>query len=166
MDKSILESTETLRKMRNLFDNYEVDASVNEYVSPKERIEEMEFVNAILATQVMQTAMQFLKTKQIVTSDPKTHYDLLKSLWFTQYSRISGKVGSSAFEHVFMNEIKNGTIGGLHGWTWFYHKESEPGIKHSIDYQGYMKSLTLGNVSVFFFIDTFTYQINQRKEKK
>lgn len=147
MDKSVLESTETLKKMRALFDNYELDASVNEYVSPLERREESEFLNAVLATPVMQTAMTFLKGKGSVTADPRTHYDLLKTLWFSMYSRIPGKVGSSAFEHVFMNEIKNNTLGGLHGWVWFYHKESEPGVQHDIDYQGYIRSSLLGDVS-------------------
>lgn len=83
----------------------------------------------------------------VVTADSKTHFDLLKTIWFTLYSRASGKVGSSGFEHVFLHEIKNNTIGGLHNWVYFYHKESESGKKHSINYQGYMKSQPLGTVS-------------------
>lgn len=159
--------------MRALFDNYEVDATINEYVSPTERKEENEFLNAVLATPVMRTAMKFLQdkgnnccvlgthfimfsiehfpSKGVVTSDPKTHFDLLKTIWFTMYSRSSGKIGSSGFEHVFLNEIvKNNTIGGLHNWVWFYHKEGQSGIKHSINYQGYMKSQVLGTVSRFY----------------
>lgn len=102
----------------------------------------------------------------VVTADTKTHFDLLKTIWFTLYSRIPGKVGSSAFEHVFMNEIKNNTIGGLHNWIWFYHKESEPGVKHSIDYQGYIKSLSLGTVSFFFVFLSFNKSMKMPEEKK
>lgn len=63
VDESILDATETLSKMRALFDNYEMDAAVNEHVSPIERKEENEFLNAILATPVMRTAMKFLQDK-------------------------------------------------------------------------------------------------------
>lgn len=63
------------------------------------------------------------------------------------YSRAPGKIGSSGFEHVFMNEIKNNSIGGLHNWVWFYHKEGQTGTMHDIDYKGYMKSELLGDVS-------------------
>lgn len=63
MDESILGATETLIKMRALFDNYEMDAAVNEHVSPIERKEENEFINAVLATSVMRTAMKFLQDK-------------------------------------------------------------------------------------------------------
>lgn len=63
LDESILDATETLTKMRALFDNYEMDAAVNEHVSPIERKEENEFLNAVLATSVMRTAMKFLQDK-------------------------------------------------------------------------------------------------------
>lgn len=63
MDESILDATETLSKMRALFDNYEMNAAVNEHVSPIERKEENDFLNAILATPVMRTAMKFLQDK-------------------------------------------------------------------------------------------------------
>lgn len=85
-----------------------------------------------------------------VTADPKTHLDLLRTIWFETYSRGQGKVGSSAFEHVFLNEIKNHTqVSGLHNWVWYYFKESQTGQTHSIDYKGYMNSVLLGNVSTY-----------------
>lgn len=39
--------------MTALFNNYENDATINEYVSPIERKEEDEFLDAILSTPVM-----------------------------------------------------------------------------------------------------------------
>lgn len=153
--------------MRALFNNYELDSAINEYVSPIEREEENEFINEILKTPVMKTAMKFLQDKGmvttyltisrykkngfllgVVTADPKTHFDLLKIIWFNLYSRGQGKIGSSAFEHVFMNEIKNMSVTGLHNWIWFYHREGESGKMHVIDYKGYMKSILLGNVRI------------------
>lgn len=43
----------TVEKMTALFNNYELDATTNEYVSPIERKEEEEFLDSILATPVM-----------------------------------------------------------------------------------------------------------------
>lgn len=53
----------TIVKLRALFDNYELDSADSETVTPEEEIEENEFINAVLDTQVMQTAMNFLHKK-------------------------------------------------------------------------------------------------------
>lgn len=72
----------------------------------------------------------------------------MKTIWFTLYSRGQGKVGSSAFEHVFLGEIKNHTaVSGLHNWVYYYFKEGQTGTEHAIDYRGYLNSLLLGDVS-------------------
>lgn len=58
-----------------------------------------------------------------------------------------GKVGSSAFEHVFLGETKNHSmVSGLHNWIWFYYKEGQSGQSHPINYMGYMNNVMLGNV--------------------
>lgn len=43
----------TVEKMKLLYNNYEQDASINEYVTPNERKEENDFIDAVLATPVM-----------------------------------------------------------------------------------------------------------------
>lgn len=130
----------TIEKMRALFNNYEVDTMVNEYVTPMEKKEENDFVDALLATTVMRNAMLFLQKKGVVTADPKTHHDLLKTIWFQLYSRGNGKIGSSGFEHVFLNEVSNGTMIGLHNWVYLYEQEKAG----RLDYQGYLKKMDLG----------------------
>lgn len=97
MDSKALESP-TIVKMRLLFNNYEHDTHVNEHVTPNERKEENDFLDAVMATPVMRQAMLFLQQKGVVSPDPKTHRDLVKELWFTQYSRGQGKIGSSGPE--------------------------------------------------------------------
>lgn len=131
----------TIAKMRDLFNNYELDTTTNEHVTPLERKEENDFLDAVMATNVMRQAMLFLQNKGIVSPDPKTHRDLVKTLWFTLYSRGQGKIGSSGFEHVFVNEVKNGTIIGLHNWVYF-NEEEKAG---RLDYKGYLNKLDLGN---------------------
>lgn len=64
------------------------------------------------------------------------------------YSRGLGKIGSSAFEHVFLNEIKNGTVIGLHNWVYFLEQEKAG----KVDYMGYIKKVDLGSVSVSKFM--------------
>lgn len=131
----------TIEKMRALFNNYEVDTMVNEYVTPMEKKEENDFVDALLTTSVMRSAMLFLQKKGVVTADPKTHHELLKTIWFHLYSRGNGKIGSSGFEHVFLNEVSNGTMIGLHNWVYLYDQEKAG----RIDYQGYIKKMDLGS---------------------
>nr|XP_013100634.1 unnamed protein product [Stomoxys calcitrans] len=139
VNSKVLESP-TVAKMQVLFNNYEQDTLTNEHVTPNERKEENDFVDAVMATNVMRQAMLFLQNKGIVGPDPKTHRDMVKELWFTQYSRGSGKIGSSGFEHVFVNEVKNGTIIGLHNWLYFADEEKAG----RLDYKGYLNQLDMG----------------------
>lgn len=148
MNETAVYAIQSIAKMRDLFNNYEQDAAVNEFVTPLERSEESDFLDVIMVSQVMRHTMQFLQAKGIVTPDPKTHRDLVKTLWFNMYSRGQGKIGSSAFEHIFLSEIKNGTIMGLHNWLYFYEQEKAG----KLDYKGYIKKVDLGNnVSIIIF---------------
>lgn len=78
-----------------------------------------------------------------VTPDPKTHRDLVKRIWFSLYSRGRGRIGSSAFEHVFLTETKNGTVSGLHNWVYFHDEE----VAGRADYKGWLKKVELGKVN-------------------
>lgn len=60
-----LESVNSISKMRLLYNNYELDTMVNEFVTPLEKKEENEFVDAIMASSVMRHAMSFLQQKGI-----------------------------------------------------------------------------------------------------
>lgn len=59
------------------------------------------------------------------------------------YSRGGGRIGSSGFEHVFLTELKNNQVSGLHNWLYFNEEEK----KHNANYLGYMRKVDLGNVS-------------------
>jgi poly(U)-specific endoribonuclease len=136
----------TIEKMRLLFNNYEIDSFVNEFVTPNEKKEENDFLDEVMKTTVMRQAMLFLQEKGRVTPDPKTHRELVKTIWFNLYSRGQGKIGSSGFEHVFLTEMKNGTLIGMHNWLYFYEEEKAG----KADYKGYSKKLDLGNVRMNF----------------
>lgn len=87
--------------------------------------------------------MNFLQQKGVVTPDPQTHRELLRTIWFQLYSRGMGKIGSSGFEHVFVSEVKNGTVLGLHNWIYLSEEEK----KGDLNYKGWLKKIDLGNVS-------------------
>ncbi|XP_055920411.1 endoribonuclease CG2145-like [Eupeodes corollae] len=131
----------TIAKMLALFDNYEMDTSINEVVTSEELQEEDEFIEAVMATNVMRQTMSFLQKKGIVSSNPKDQRNLLKTIWFTLYSRGQRILGSSGFEHVFLNEINRGKIIGLHNWVYF-NEEEKAG---NLDYKGYLNKVDLGN---------------------
>lgn len=56
MDEKLFKMS-TVEKLSLLFNNYERDAMVNEYVSPVERKEEEDFLDAVLSTPVMRYEM-------------------------------------------------------------------------------------------------------------
>lgn len=90
-------------------------------------------------------AMNFLAQKGSVTADPQSHREILKTIWFGLYSRGMGKIGSSGFEHVFLSEVKNGTVMGLHNWIYLNEAEKTG----DLDYKGWSKKIDLGNVRKF-----------------
>jgi poly(U)-specific endoribonuclease len=47
----------------------------------------------------------------------------LFNLWFGTFSRGAGVASSSAFEHVFVGEVKNNEVTGFHNWLQFYYQE-------------------------------------------
>lgn len=55
-----LYSMSTIEKMKLMFNNYEQDTSINEYVTPIERKEENDFIDAVLQTPVMRFLSQFI----------------------------------------------------------------------------------------------------------
>ncbi|CAG9762183.1 unnamed protein product [Ceutorhynchus assimilis] len=130
----------SIEKLVLLHNNYFLEASQNEVYTGQERIEENNLLDTILATPVMQFARSFLVQKGKIGKDPKEFRDLLRLIWFNMYSRGQGRIGSSGFEHVFVAEIKNSQVSGLHNWIYF--KEEEQAKR--ANYLGYLKKIDLG----------------------
>lgn len=61
-DEQALRSNSII-KMLALFNNYELDTTVNEFVTPLERSEENQFLDIIMVSGVMRQAMLFLQNK-------------------------------------------------------------------------------------------------------
>lgn len=63
MSNATLSGIQTIVKLRALYDNYELDTMTVENVTPNERQEEDEFIEKVLDTAVMRTAMTYLQQK-------------------------------------------------------------------------------------------------------
>lgn len=63
----------------------------------------------------------------------------LLELWSIGASLCCRAMDSSAFEHVFVGEVKNGEVIGFHNWLTFCLLES----KRSLDYHGYHVAVSL-----------------------
>lgn len=109
----------TISKLLPLFDNYIVDVNVAETVTPDELREQNEFIDAVFDTQVMRRAQTFLEEKGLPNGRAE-----FEQKWFGLYSRGTGALGSSGFEHVFLGETRSSTVLGLHGWLYFYYQET------------------------------------------
>uniref|UniRef100_A0A1B6CSC7 EndoU domain-containing protein n=1 Tax=Clastoptera arizonana TaxID=38151 RepID=A0A1B6CSC7_9HEMI len=127
----------TVAKLIALYDNYDPDTSHSEVVTTSEKKEESDFLDAVLNTSVLAFTNTFLRSKGYTNGTKAEMKDLLYKIWFTIYSRGQKKLGSSAFEHVFMGEIKREEVSGFHNWIYFGHEEDN---KH-VNYLGYMKIL-------------------------
>jgi|ERR1712136_55147 len=93
----------------------------------------------VFNTSVMRKTYQFLRARGEITGSKANFKSLVKQLWFGMYPRVSGKLGSSGFEHVFLGELKNG-ITGLHSWLRYYIEEKN-GL---MNYLGYIRTRSIG----------------------
>lgn len=128
----------TYRAFVALLDNYESKTGQTETVTHRERQEIDAFLKAILQTGPMQYCHQYLRaqkgTTEKIPSSLEDFQKLLYEIWFDLYQRQRSN-DSSGFEHVFVGEVKNDKVSGMHNWIQFYLQEQ----KGAIDYRGYIK---------------------------
>lgn len=134
----------TIRSLVKLFDNYELDTYEPEVITREEDLEENEFIDNLMETDIMLHVMYFLSVKGFFKNDIRVYKDILKQIWFHLYSRSKDINGTSGFEHVFIGERKprKGII-GLHNWIFFSHGE----LLKKINYFGFGHSKEFVNVS-------------------
>ncbi|XP_002964623.2 poly(U)-specific endoribonuclease-B [Selaginella moellendorffii] len=130
----------TYARFYALLDNYHADQDVAEEFSSREEQEQIAFVEEISRTAPIQYLFKYLVASRAIQSDNWEEFKrMLQRLWFDLYRRDNTRDSSSAFEHVFVGEIKDREnndeeVSGLHNWIQFYIEEA----KGSLDYQGYI----------------------------
>jgi poly(U)-specific endoribonuclease len=125
-----------------MYDNHEAPVTRSEVVTDAERAEENAFINAVMRTDVMQRAYNFLKREGLAPASEVDFKRNLRDIWFGIYNRQRNTPSSSGFEHVFLGEIKNGEVSGFHNWLYFLDQEAQ----NKANYLGWQKTLSLGKV--------------------
>ncbi|PON47156.1 Endoribonuclease XendoU [Parasponia andersonii] len=127
----------TFSRFCSLLDNYNPNAGCKEVVTSEERQEQAAFIEEISRTAPIRYLHKYLSSKGIVSENYQDFKRTLTSLWFDLYGRGGTSGSSSAFEHVFVGEVKQRSeqeISGFHNWLQFYLEEA----KGRVDYQGYI----------------------------
>ncbi|XP_075222608.1 endoribonuclease Arlr-like isoform X3 [Lycorma delicatula] len=139
IDETVLKYT-TIALLRAMFDNFDPDVKHAEAVTASEVEEEDKFLDAVLNTDVMTYTLKFLKDRGLFTGDRAEFKEFLKNTWFTLYSRGHRKKSSSAFEHIFLGELKANQVSGFHSWIYFNDQEA----KNDLNYLGWMGETDFG----------------------
>eukprot|EP00250_Pteridium_aquilinum_P003118 c13449_g1_i1 orf=184-1512(+) len=127
----------TYARFYALLDNYTAQQGVRERVTEEEKQEELAFIEEISRSAPVKYLHEYLAAKRIVSRSHEEFKQQLHSLWFGLYGRGGAHGSSSAFEHVFIGEIKGGReeeVSGFHNWIKFYVEEAAG----RVDYQGYI----------------------------
>lgn len=103
----------------SLLDNYNPHEGYKEVVTSEERQEQTAFIEEISRTAPIKYLHKYLLAKGIVSESHEDLKKMLTSLWFELYGRGGTSGSSSAFEHVFVGEIKQRgeqEVSGFHNW--------------------------------------------------
>ncbi|KAJ6942912.1 hypothetical protein NC652_008650 [Populus alba x Populus x berolinensis] len=135
----------TFSRFCSLLDNYNPNQGSKEVTTSEERQEQAAFIEEISRTAPIKYLHMYLASKGIVSENYQDFKRILTSLWFDLYGRGGTSSCSSAFEHVFVGEIKQRgeqEVSGFHNWLQFYLEEA----KGAVDYQGYISPRRGGQI--------------------
>ncbi|KAE8626707.1 hypothetical protein XENTR_v10006719 [Xenopus tropicalis] len=119
----------TFAKLVALLDNYVQITGTAESVPTAEVQEQNAFIDEIFKTSIITKLSNFFISKGYYSTAASFKTDL-KEMWFGLYTRTSGPLDSSGFEHVFHGEIHKGKISGLHSWVQLYLLEKSGQVNY------------------------------------
>lgn len=114
----------TYSRFCSLLDNYNPNAGHKEVVTSEEKQEQAAFIEEISRTAPIKYLHKYLSAKGIVSGNYQDFKRTISSLWFDLYGRGGTSSCSSAFEHVFVGEIKQAgeqEVSGFHNWLQVYN---------------------------------------------
>ncbi|KAL7055950.1 hypothetical protein AAHC03_022875 [Spirometra sp. Aus1] len=130
-----LSSSPVYSNFKALLDNYKADVGVSEQETAAEKKEQEAFLDSLMQSPIIKEVHKYLVSVRLAPAAAKDFKELLRKLWFTRYRRVRSN-DSSAFEHVFVGEIKNGEVSGFHNWVSFCEQEA----KGEINYHGFFRT--------------------------
>jgi len=139
-----------------LFNNYNPMTGIAEVCDVTCQREKDDFLTAIMSTQPIRLLHGWLSRRGLASQTVNGFKEELRQYFFLDYSRSRGPLDSSGFEHVFLGEIQNGVVSGLHNWVKAYLEEKTQSfrytshlgtcpnevIKFSFKYLNYMKMVS------------------------
>ncbi|KAJ0961780.1 hypothetical protein J5N97_029608 [Dioscorea zingiberensis] len=148
----------TYSRFCSLLDNYNPNEGCKEVVTSEEKHEQASFIEEISRTAPIKYLHKYLIRKGIASESYEEFKRMMSSLWFDLYGRGGGSSCSSAFEHVFVGEIKGrgeNEVSGFHNWIQILKLSS---LTIQFEWNGILKSVssTLIGVSPEFEIALYT----------
>lgn len=130
--------SKTYQTFVKLLDNYEYAKDEREDAlgsNPVEDAERIEFVEAVVKSEVGQKTLKFFQTQSAISEEEFSQ--LLTRLWFEPFNNYYGGNevrDCTGFEHVFIGEEGSGSgFGGYHYWYTFFLQEKA----QLVDYLGH-----------------------------
>ncbi|CAM6039159.1 unnamed protein product [Sphagnum compactum] len=121
----------TYARFYALLDNYHADEVMEEQLTAADEQEQVAFIEEISRTAPIKYVRKYLAEKNILTESEEEFKRQLQNLWFRFYNREGTRDSSSAFEHVFVGEIKQqAEVSGFHNWIQFYVEEAKGTVKY------------------------------------
>lgn len=109
----------TISRFCALLDNYNPNEGYKEEVTAQDKHEQSAFIEEISRTGPIKYVFNYLIAKGVLDCNYEEFKRIMISLWFNLCGRGGTSGSSSAFEHVFVGEIKNrgeNEISGFHNW--------------------------------------------------
>ena len=128
--KSIDLSRPTYRTFVELLNNYTFETGIAEKHNTSHINEQSAFIRSVLATDIGKYLSTYLKSFKITDIER-----FLIDLWFT-FQKRDVHQDSCPFEHVFVGEIRDGKVIGMHNWIQCCLEEA----KGTFNYQGYIQN--------------------------
>jgi poly(U)-specific endoribonuclease len=117
-DKFKIPSYKYFFRVCNLFTKY---IGISEEQTKYKRALIDKFINKIINTKVFVYLYHILKKKKIIKNFLDFH-EYIFNIWFTTYSKKASD-DSCLFEHIFVGEMSQNKVLGLHNWIRFYNEE-------------------------------------------
>jgi hypothetical protein len=121
---------------RALFDNYRLDQTKPEDITPGEAQEMLALIEAITDSAPMQLACEHFARRTGKTCSRDAWQETLYQIWFRPFD-LGRNRDLSGFEHVVVGEQKGGEVSGYHFWYKYYLEDL--GVlsgEDNIDWQG------------------------------
>ncbi|CAD5229362.1 unnamed protein product [Bursaphelenchus okinawaensis] len=125
------------KALLDLVPYFNPQTGVAEDASPAKVTKQRAFIMAVFNSGPFKQLIDVLrKSNHPFAKSPDTLKQAMYDMWFGTFSRARGKQDSSAFEHVFLGEAKNGEVSGMHNWVVINQLENDE--KNKLNYRGFI----------------------------